>query len=138
MDWHSRWTCEEREEDEHDLKPEDGDETEKDEFTGEELRSDRVNPESAEQEFKAEYAPQEIRAKRMQNPADPSPAERERHKSTHLPCRPRCRTCVKAKGPFKEDRHYRRVKPQLQSELPEVAMDNASLCEAKNKSDKMS
>ena len=87
-----------------DVNPEDGDETEGDKV----MDSDTDGPESAEQEFSAEDAPEEIKIKRVPNPADPTPAERERHNATHVPCRPWCSICVEANG--KEDPHYRQVK----------------------------
>ena len=114
-----------------DVNPEDGDETEGDKV----MDSDTDGPESAEQEFSAEDAPEEIKIKRVPNPADPTPAERERHNATHVPYRPWCSICVEANG--KEDPHYRQVKSELQGGLPEAAMDYASLCETKDKSDKI-
>ena len=37
------------------------------------------------------------------NPSDPTPEERERHNKTHVPHRPWCAICIKARG--REDKH---------------------------------
>ena len=41
------------------------------------------------------------------NPSDPTPDERNKHNKTHLPHRPWCSVCVKARA--REDKHYAEV-----------------------------
>ena len=123
------------EEEDVDMNLEDDCEKEDDEISDNDVQSEKENSESSEQEFDVEDTPEEIKIKRVPNPADPTPAERERHNATHLPYRPWCSICVKANG--KEDPHYRQVKSELQSGIPEAAMDYASLCETRDKSDKI-
>ena len=43
-------------------------------------------------------APKEAPVKRPVNPSDPTPKEREKHNGSHLPYRPWCPICVKARG----------------------------------------
>lgn len=113
---------------------EDGSETEKDEVT-EELESDEVDPELAEQDFSADDAPEEAKVKRMPNPADPTAEERERQYPTHLPYTPWCKICVQTKA--REDPHYKQVNTELQSRMPEIAMDCNSLTQTKDETDRL-
>ena len=67
--------------------------------------------------------PEEAPIRRPANPADPTPEERERHNCTHLPYRPWCPICVKARG--REDSHYKRTKEQKEKGIPKVCIDYA-------------
>ena len=63
----------------------------------------KMEGEEAVEFEEAEEAP--IRVTR--NPADPTPEERARHNTTHLPHRPWCSICVEARA--REDPHYRQT-----------------------------
>ena len=110
-----------------------GDDVEDDEVVSETPEIDMGDPEA--QESNGEEAPEELKAKRVPNPSDPTPAERERHYASHLPYRPWCPICVKAKA--REDPHYKKVNMELQDGIPEIVMDYASLTETKDKADKI-
>ncbi len=70
--------------------------------------------------------PREPKIKRPANPADPTPRERERHYAAgHLPYRPWCPICVKAKA--HEDPHYKHVEDEMKAGIPEIAIDYASI-----------
>ena len=78
-------------------------------------------------------APEEAPVKRLANPSDPMPEEREKHMTSHLPFRGWCPICVKAKG--REDAHYKQTKEQKEKGLPRMAMDYAETGEKADKSD---
>ena len=78
-------------------------------------------------------APEEAPVKRLANPADPIPEEREKHMACHLPYRGWCPICVKARG--REDAHYKQTKEQKEKGLPRMAMDYAETGEKLDKSD---
>jgi hypothetical protein len=78
-------------------------------------------------------APEEAPVKRLANPSDPTPEEKERHMTCHLPYRGWCPICVKARG--REDAHYKQTKEQKEQGLPRVAMDYAETGEKADKSD---
>ena len=97
--------------------------------------SERSNQVPSLERSDDEEAPEELKVRRIPNPSDPTPAERERHNATHLPYRPWCKICVQAKA--KEDPHYKRTDEELQNGIPEFAIDYASMSEAKDKSDRV-
>ena len=59
------------------------------------------------------------------NPSDPTPEERERHNKTHVPHRPWCAICIKARG--REDKHYSQTKQEMEMGLPRVDLDYAQV-----------
>ena len=97
------------------------------------------DPEVLESEAEAEdfmcrdCAPEEAPVKRPANPSDPTPEEKEKHNCTHLPNRPWCPICVKARG--REDAHYVKAMEEKLKGLPKVAMDYAETGEKLDKSD---
>ena len=65
-------------------------------------------PEAVEQNLETDaedecHPCEEAPLKTPTNPSDPTPEERERHNKTHLPHRPWCTICIKARG--REDKH---------------------------------
>ena len=78
-------------------------------------------------------APEEAPVKRLANPSDPTPEEKEKHMTCHIPYRGWCPICVKARG--REDAHYKQTKEQKEQGLPRVAMDYAETGEKADKSD---
>jgi hypothetical protein len=93
---------------------------------GGEHAREEVASDSSESE--GEAVREEVPIKRLRNPSDPTPEERERHCAVgHLPYRPWCKTCVEARA--KEDAHYKKTKDELNTALPMVGMDYAEVGE---------
>ena len=59
------------------------------------------------------------------NPSDPTPDESNKHNKTHLPHRPWCSVCVKARA--REDKHYAEVAREREQGLAKVEMDYAQI-----------
>ena len=78
-------------------------------------------------------APEEAPLKRPNNPSDPTPQEREEHNAKHLPYRPWCPVCVKAKG--REDPHYEKTAKERNDGLPKMCIDYAETGENEDMSD---
>ena len=71
-------------------------------------------------------AVEEAPIKKPRNPEDPTSDERERHWAAgHLPYRPWCPVCVKAR--CKEDGHYSKVKKEKTGGMTTVSMDYATI-----------
>ena len=95
---------------------------------------DELDGDKEYEEFTSRSAmPEEAPARRPKNPADPTPEEKERHMCSHLPYRPWCPICVKARG--REDQHYERTKEQRSRGVPKMAMDYAETGEMEDRSD---
>ena len=73
---------------------------------------------------------EEAPIRKPRNPSDPTPEEKERHWATHLPFRPWCPVCVKAKG--KEDPHLSGKKKNEGEDMDMVAIDYASIGEGED------
>ena len=57
------------------------------------------------------------------NPSDPTPEEREKHNKTHVPHRPLCAICVRARG--REDQHYIQTSTGVELGVPMVVLEYA-------------
>ena len=81
------------------------------------------NVKIVEEDVGFECVPCEAPMKMPANPSDPTPDERERHYTSHLPYRSWCPVCVQARA--REDGHYTRTKEEREVGLPCVAIDYA-------------
>ena len=78
-----------------------------------------------------ESIPEEPPVKRPQNPFDPTLAEKEAHWACwHLPAQPLSLVYIEGRGKQdrgKQDPHYKKVKSNLEHELPTMSMDCADV-----------
>ena len=69
----------------------------------------------------AEEAPMKL----PKSPSDPTPEEREKHNTTHVPHRPWGAICMSARG--REDKHYIQTSKEMELDLPMVVLDYAQI-----------
>ena len=74
---------------------------------------------SDHEEIYADDGPEEAPIKIPREPGDPTPEEFEKHCVTHLPHRPWCEICIRARG--REEAHRKRTRDE--EGTPVVSMD---------------
>ena len=80
-------------------------------------------------------APEEAPLRVMRNPADPTPEERAKHDTNHLPFRSWCPICGEAKA-F-EDFHYKQIEEERSQGNPQIWVDYCEIGDdEKDKNDK--
>ena len=91
--------------------------------------------ETEDEEIEDPGAPGEAPVRVTRNPADPTPEERAKHDTTHLPFRTWCPTCVEARAV--EDLHYKQIEEERSQGNPQICADYCEISDdEKDKNDK--